>query len=365
MDPVPLILETETVVYWEGQYAVCQICKVTGHWTSECNSAIRAQVQKENMSKIPPAPIATLTQPATPNPPPTQPTTATTSSTQPQASQNPQKKVQVETPTEKQGTQSGTPKPAPPTAPTAPPAVRTVKESDIIQQSRRANAARGNAPTEETIIIRDEEEGWEMAQSESQKKKQRKKKKKAASDSETENAGSSKPKRRQSARLATTALDISNRPRTVGNQLQYFLWLLEQGQIITSELQTFVNSADPISFITITKPAMKQKAYESFSGWVHRRKRAGDDDIKDALKWKVSIPDHMNPANPSYIDTSISAKKYREQEEARLNKQSKLTAWFFNDDTDARNAEIINFRPKDKMSVIARNIKRKFKLNFL
>src|SRR5438128_3246113 len=153
MDPVPSILDTETVVYWEGQYAVCQICKVTGHWTSECNSAIRAQVQKEKMSKIPPAPIATLNQPAITNPPSTQPDTTATASTQPQpqASQKqPQKKVQVETPTAKQGTQSGTTKPAPANAPTAPPAVRTVKESDIIQQSRRANAARGNAPTEET-----------------------------------------------------------------------------------------------------------------------------------------------------------------------------------------------------------------------
>src|SRR5438128_490137 len=365
MDPVPLILETETVVYWEGQYAVCQICKVTGHWTSECNSAIRAQVQKEKMSKIPPAPIATVDQPAATNPPPTQPVIEPTPSTQPQASQKqPQKKVQVETPAAKKGTQKDTPQPAPPKTPTAPPAVRTVKEKDIIQQSRRANAARGNAPTEETIIIRDEEEGWEMAQSESQKKKQRKKKKKVASDTENE-AESSKPKRRQSARLATTALEISTRPRTVGNQLQYFLWLLEKGQIITSELQTFINNADPISFITTTKPAMKLKAYESFSGWVQRRKRAGEDDIKDALKWKVSVPDHMNPANPSYIDTSISAKKYREQEEARLNKSGKLTVWFFTDNLDARNAETINFRPKDKMSVIARNIKRKFKLNFL
>src|SRR5438128_7307556 len=367
MDPVPLILETETVVYWEGQYAVCQICKVTGHWTSECNSAIRAQVQKEKMSKIPPAPIATPDQPATTIPLPTQPATEATSSTQPPAPQKqPQKKVQVETPVAKQGTQKATPEQAPPNAPTTPPTVRTVKEKDINQQSRRANAARGNAPTEETIIIRDEEEGWEMTQSESQKKKQRKKKKKVASDSEIEaDAGNSKPKRRQSARLATTALDISNRPCTVGNQLQYLLWLIEKGQIVTSELQTFINNADPISFITTTKPAMKLKAYESFSGWVQRRKRAGEDDIKDALKWKVSVPDHMNPANPSYIDTSISAKKYREQEEARLNKSGKLTAWFFTDDTDARNAEIINFRPKDKMSVIARNIKRKFKLNFL
>src|SRR5437879_5974600 len=284
MDPVPLILETETVVYWEGQYAVCQICKITGHWTSECNSAIRAQVQKEKMSKIPPAPIATPDQPAATNPPPTQPAAEATSSTQPPASQKqPQEKVQVETPTAKQGTQRDTPKQAPPNVPTAPPAVRTVKEKDIIQQSRRANAARGNAPMEETIIIRDEEEGWEVTQSESQKKKQRKKKKKVASDTENE-AESSKLKRRQSARLATTALEISTRPRTVGNQLQYFLWLLEKGQIITSELQTFINNADPISFITTTKPAMKLKAYESFSEWVQRRKRAGEDDIKDALK---------------------------------------------------------------------------------
>src|SRR5438128_5638089 len=97
MDPVPLILETETVVYWEGQYAVCQICKVTGHWTSECNYAIRAQVQKEKMSKIPPAPIATPDQPATTIPLPTQPIIEPTPSTQPQASQKqPQKKVQVE-----------------------------------------------------------------------------------------------------------------------------------------------------------------------------------------------------------------------------------------------------------------------------
>src|SRR5438128_32840 len=73
----------------------------------------------------------------------------------------------------------------------------------------------------------------------------------------------------------------------------------------------------------------------------------------------------MNPANPSYIDTSRSAKKYREQEEARLNKSGKITVWFFTDNTNVRNAETINFRPKDKISAIARNVKRKFKLNFL
>src|SRR5437870_4814245 len=104
MDPVPLILETETVVYWEGQYAVCQICKVTGHWTSECNSAIRAQVQKEKMSKIPPAPIATPDQPAATNPPPTQPAVEATSSTQPPASQKqPQKRCKWKLPLQKRG----------------------------------------------------------------------------------------------------------------------------------------------------------------------------------------------------------------------------------------------------------------------
>ena len=40
--------------------------------------------------------------------------------------------------------------------------------------------------------------------------------------------------------------------------------------------------------------------------------------MQDVQKWKVSIPDHMNHTNPSYVDTSISAKKFKEQEEARL-----------------------------------------------
>src|SRR5438128_976416 len=78
MDSVPLILDTETVVYWKGQRAVCQICKITGHWAKDCNSVLRAQAQAEKMKLIPPAPF---TNPATtqsdPQPTPVQQPTAT------------------------------------------------------------------------------------------------------------------------------------------------------------------------------------------------------------------------------------------------------------------------------------------------
>src|SRR5437660_350478 len=111
---------------------------------------------------------------------------------------------------------------------------------------------------------------------------------------------------------------------------------------------------------------MKQKAYEAFTGWVARRRRANIDDMQDVQKWKVSIPDHMNHTNPSFVDTSISAKKFKEQEEARLNKSYKLTATILGTDpTDSLQSETITFRLRDKVSIIARNVKRKFKLTYM
>src|SRR5437660_1128015 len=76
----------------------------------------------------------------------------------------------------------------------------------------------------------------------------------------------------------------------------------------------------------------------------------------------------MNPANPSYIviDTTISSKRYYELEEIRLSKSGKLTAWLTSDtSSDLTTSAVITFKPKDKMSTLARNIKRKLKLNYM
>ena len=140
------------------------------------------------------------------------------------------------------------------------------------------------------------------------------------------------------------AIQTSNRPRTVGNQLQYYLYMMERGQILTRELQNYINRSDPTSFITTTKPAMKQKDYKSFSNWVQKRRRANKDDMQDIARWKVSIPDHMNPNNASYVDTTILAKRFYELEDQRLNKQGKLTVWLAGASaSDLTTSEIITF----------------------
>src|SRR5437016_14175358 len=106
---------------------------------------------------------------------------------------------------------------------------------------------------------------------------------------------------------------------------------MSRGHILTSELQTYINNADPVTFITQTKPSIKQKEYEAFTNWVSKRRRANKDDVQEAARWKVSIPDHMNPNNAAYVDTTISAKRYHELEEHRLNKYGNLPVWLAQD----------------------------------
>src|SRR5437879_5564001 len=298
MDSVPLILDTETVVYWKGQRAVCQICKITGHWAKDCNSVLRAQAQAEKMKLIPPAPFTNpaITQ-SDPQPTPVQTPAATeaTSSKSTNQKQTPPTGTPKQTPPQTTTPKDAPQKSAPQKETPAKPAARVVKESEIIQQSREANMATGNAPVAETIIIRNEDDGWTKAKTRSQKRKEaavtrKKSKDKAASDSESAAEGS-----RKNPRLPPTAIQTSNRPRTVGNQLQYYLYMMERGQILSSELQMYINKAEPTSFITTTKPAIKQKDYESFSNWVQKRRRANKDDMQDVARWKVSMPDHMNP----------------------------------------------------------------------
>src|SRR5437879_7872008 len=140
---------------------------------------------------------------------------------------------------------------------------------------------------------------------------------------------------------------------------------MSRGQILTSELQGYINKADPVAFITTTKPAMKQREYEAFTNWVSKRKRANKDDDQEAARWKVSIPDHMNPNNAAYVDTTISAKHYHELEEQRLNKSGKLTVWLAEGaSSDLNTSETISFKPKEKMSTLTRVIKKKLGLNY-
>ena len=66
--------------------------------------------------------------------------------------------------------------------------------------------------------------------------------------------------------------------------MQYYLYLIDNGLILSNELQAYINSADPIKFITVTKPSLKPKAYKAFANWVQRRKRANKDNLKDIAK---------------------------------------------------------------------------------
>ena len=381
MDSTPEILGNTTIIYWKGQYPVCMFCQVQGHWARNCNSTLRAKAQADRISKIPPVPFNTqetsppqTTTPAIPQPE-TIPIQSTSKSTPPQKEQakatpsgsSPQQKTpQEKTPVKQTPLEQNSPKTVPQIQ-----TARVVKERDIIQKSKEVNVASGSATTAETIVIRDDDDGWKPVQTRKQRQaKLRADKYKKARESGTDMSGSESnaegSKRwKPTPRLPPTAIQTSNRPRTVGNQLQYYLYLMSRGQILTTELQGYINKADPVAFITTTKPSMKQKDYEAFTNWVSKRRRAGKDDMQEAARWKVSIPDHMNPNNTSYVDTTISAKQYYELEEKRLNKQGKLTIWLSDGtSSDLTTSVTISFKPKEKMSTLARVIKKKFELNY-
>ena len=359
MDPVPEILGTTTVIYWKGQYPVCHDCKVLGHWKKACNTNLRAQVQAARIARIPPAPIQTEEIPqAQPEKEIVPETTPAAEMAEPTQSNNTPKKT--------------TPEVTPPVAtdpqketPAAPkPTTRTVKESEIIKQSRQVNIATGSAPRDETVIIRDDD-GWTKVDNQKKRKpKTAEKRKKPKKGDQTESG--TETKKPKKATLGPTAIEVSNRPRTVGNQLQYYLYMLEHGHILQNELQNYINKADAVTFITVTKPSMKTGSYESFTNWVGRRRRANKDDVQDIAKWKVSIPDYMDPTNPAYIDTSISAKQYNEKEEQRKNKQCKLTVNLpaALSPTETEQTQEVIFRPKDRMTTVLRNIKKKFSIGY-
>ena len=372
MDSTPTILENTTIVYWKGQYPVCLFCQVTGHWAKDCNSALRAKAQAAKISKIPPVPFTApvVTPPETTPPAASQPETTPN---QPTTKKTPQKGAQPEATASKK-TPQPTQAPQTQAPPKTVPQTKTttiVKERDIIQQSREVNATTGGAMDVDTIVIRDDEGEWQPVRTRKQRRASTAEKRKGK-DKETEASGSGtstedgRKKAKPTPNLPLTAIQTSNRPRTVGNQLQYYLFLMSRGQILTSELQGYINKADPVAFITTTKPAMKQREYEAFTNWVSKRKRANKDDMQDVARWKVSIPDHMNPNNASYVDTTISAKRYNELEEQRLNKPGKLTVWLAEGaSSDLATSEVITFKPKDKMSTLARVMKKKLKLNYL
>jgi hypothetical protein len=359
MDPVPIVMGTETVIYWKGQYPVCHDCKALGHWKKSCNPTLRAQAQAAKLAKIPPAPIQIESIPGQPEtaptlePTPAQPTPVIVIDESTTVTMTPQEAPPQTTPVTTI---------APQKAPEAPkPTTRTVKERDIIQQSRQVNIATGSAPRDETIIVRDTE-GWTTIDH-SRKKRQTDKRKKPNRGDQAESGAESKKKKMN---LASTAIEISNRPRTVGTQLQYYLYMLENGHILQRDLQNFINKADAVTFITVTKPSMKTSSYESFTSWVGRRRRANKDDMQDIAKWKVSIPDFMNPNNPAYIDTSISAKQYKENEDQRKSKQCKLTVRLpaALSPSETEQTQEVVFRPKDRMTTVLKNIKKKFNLGF-
>src|SRR5437879_9893317 len=145
------------------------------------------------------------------------------------------------------------------------------KKRDISQESKDINVVSGGASSAETIVIRDDDEGWQTAQTRKQRQaKSRAEKRKKGTETGTNASGSEAEgsrKRKPTPNLPQTAIQTSNRPRTVGNQLQYYLYLMSRGQIITSELQNYINRADPVTFITQTKPSIKQKENEDSKKW--------------------------------------------------------------------------------------------------
>ena len=349
MDPIPLILDTETVIYWKGQFPVCHNCKIIGHWAKNCNSVLRAKAQADKLAKIPPAPIMTTDVPAP------QPDSTPTPDTTPATKEQPENVKK--TPTKATPQQQKEPQKQPEAPKTA---TKTVKERDLIQKSREVNAATGNAPSNETVIIRDD--GWETVDYQKKRKPRPTKKR---NNNKTESESEERPSKKKTLR-SPTAIEVSNRPRTVGNQLQYYLYMVEQGHILRNELQSYLDKADPITFITVTKPSMKVKTYESFTNWVGRRRRTNQDDVKDITKWKVSIPDHMNPTNEAFVDTSISQKQYNEQEAKRKNKTAKLTVKLTPQciSTNEVTTQELTFKPRDRMTTIIRAIKKKFAISF-
>src|SRR5438128_2653471 len=250
MNSTTEILGNTTIIYWKGQYPVCMFCQVEGHWASNCNSTLRAKAQADRISKIPPVPFTTqeTTPPQSITPeisqPESTPVQSTSGSTPKQKEQSkatpagstPKQKEQPKatpagnisqqkTPQEKAPSKQTPSKQDPPKS-TPPTQATIVKERDIIQRSKEVNVASGGATTAETIVIRDDNDGWQPAQTRKQRQaKSRAEKRKK--DKETGNVSGSEAesskKRKPTPNLPLTAIQTSNRPRTVGNQLQYYL----------------------------------------------------------------------------------------------------------------------------------------------
>src|SRR5438128_3304786 len=178
MDSTLEILGNTTIIYWKGQYPVCMFCQVQGHWARNCNSTLRAKAQADHISKIPPVPftVQETIPPQSTTPATSQPETTPTQSTSKSVpQQKEQAKVapagttpQQKPPPEKAPSKQSPPKQDPPKS-TPPTQATIVKERDIIQKSKEVNVASGGATAAETIVIRDDGEGWQTDQTRKQR----------------------------------------------------------------------------------------------------------------------------------------------------------------------------------------------------
>ena len=333
MEPVFRICGIETLAYWKGQPSVCQHCLIRGHWTSECNSAIRAQTAVRKQNKIPIIPIPSpeeiqptptvqaqpTQQPLTQQPPANQPTVipATAPATQTQ------KPEQVTTPGQgKAGFRfQDPPKQKEAVAPGRGKSGARVKEA--LRRSRQINIATGHASdsTGSEQADAEDNEGYTVHQTPSQKKKQKQKEKEQEITNNKRTAVERSPMTTQGQEKKQKA--GSNRPRTKGTLPDYILFCLCRGYIGDEKTaQQQINDIAPKSFIETIKPGMPPAKYKSFVSWLDRREKAGKDESTVALEgsWQVKVPDNLKPGNPGYIDTSVgieSTKKKKTMEQVQ------------------------------------------------
>ncbi|HTD20137.1 MAG TPA: hypothetical protein VK667_11470, partial [Ktedonobacteraceae bacterium] len=284
------------VITWKGsQCKVCQHCKTEGHWTKECSSALRTQAIAKRMQKLPPAPLQEeLNQPETTQPKPTEPQT-----TQKQPNTQPEPSSETKKP--------DTTKPTKPTAPEQKEIPKSSKARDKIamEKSKGVLKKMGNAEETSSDDNGDDNDGFKPVVNSRRQRAKANKKRRAQSSGE-EATTRNYPKGRQTRNLSET--DKSVRARNRGSMTQFALHQLKNGGYDKEGAQNFLDKVTPQQFIDVTKPALTAAKYDTFSKFAMRRINSGKDDIQELARYGVSVPEYLDPANNSFVDTSVASK---------------------------------------------------------
>src|SRR5438132_9480345 len=89
---------------------------------------------------------------------------------------------------------------------------------------------------------------------------------------------------------------------------QFALHQLKNGGYNKEGAQNFLDKVTPQQFIDVTKPALTAAKYDTFSKFARRRINSGKDNIQELAKYGVSVPEYLDTANKSFVDTSVASK---------------------------------------------------------